>query len=149
MKHISAVVFALVVAASLTCSATNPLPPANSNSVAPQALLPGEGSPMPLCSPGNCPPPQIHALDLTAGEGSPMPLCSPGNCPPPQIHALDLTAGEGSPMPLCSPGHCPPSVATPRLTAGEGSPMPLCSPGHCPPSVMQSSSAKQAFMPVS
>ena len=65
-----------------------------------QAVLsPGEGSPMPLCPPGqNC----DGQLRQMAGEGSPMPLCPPGqNCD----GQLRQIAGEGSPMPLCPPGH--------------------------------------------
>ena len=54
------------------------------------AVALSEGSPMPLCQPGHCPPPSVR---LTASEGSPMPLCQPGHCPPPSFR---LTAREGS-----------------------------------------------------
>jgi hypothetical protein len=78
------------------------------------AISPGEGSPMPLCPPGqNC----TGQLRQIAGEGSPMPLCPPGqNC----SGMLRQIAGEGSPMPLCPPGqNCSGML---RQIAGEGSP---------------------------
>ena len=83
-------------------------------------VKPGEGSPMPLCPPGqNC----QGQLRQTAGEGSPMPLCPPGQNCQGQVRQI---AGEGSPMPLCPPGHnCGDNL---RQIAGEGSPMPLCKP---------------------
>jgi len=83
------------------------------------AIVPGEGSPMPLCRPGHCGG-QVRQI---AGEGSPMPLCRPGHCGDGTVRQI---AGEGSPMPLCRPGHCGGQVRE----IAEGSPTLFWQNGH-------------------
>jgi len=109
MKNILIATFASLMLATFAGAATNSLPAAMAapaihhqaassvkpcNGPAPctanqAALAPGEGSPMPVCQPGQ----QCNDdLRLTAGEGSPMPVCQPGQ----QCNDdLRLTAGEG------------------------------------------------------
>jgi hypothetical protein len=42
----------------------------------PSVILPGDGSPQPLCAPGrHC---NNDQFQLRAGDGSPQPLCAPG-----------------------------------------------------------------------
>ena len=45
---------------------------------------------------------KTEVASLRAGDGSPMPICSPGK--PCGNDNLQLRAGDGSPMPICSPG---------------------------------------------
>jgi hypothetical protein len=126
MRNILAVTFALAMFAGVACQATNPsqttsspaVAAANSSS-AQTALLPNEGSPIPTCQPGHCPPPGMQP-QLIANEGSPIPTCQPGHCPPPGMQP-QLIANEGSPIPTCQPGHCPPPGMQPQLIANEGS----------------------------
>ena len=134
MKNTLVVTLATMMSVGIACAGTNSLPTIN---VAPEgiahasssyslcagqdvcssnraAMSPGEGSPMPLCPPGqNC----TGQLRQIAGEGSPMPLCPPGqNC----TGQLRQIAGEGSPMPLCPPGqNCTGQL---RHLASDGSP---------------------------
>ena len=75
MRNILAVTFALVMFAGVACQATNPsqttsaaVVTANSSSTQ-TALLPSEGSPIPSCQPGHCPPPGMQP-QLMANEGS-------------------------------------------------------------------------------
>jgi hypothetical protein len=101
VKNALILTLAALLLAGVACAATNSVPPTNiAQAKVTQAppsnqnravLAPGEGSPLPLCPPGeNC----GDGLRLMAGEGSPLPLCPPGeNCG----DGLRLMAGEGSP----------------------------------------------------
>jgi hypothetical protein len=111
-----AVVRSQSIASSMHCTTQAPCTSVRAG------IAPGEGSPMPICQPGqNCGDPVMQI----AGEGSPMPICQPGqNCGDPVMQI----AGEGSPMPICQPGqNCGDPV---MQIAGEGSPMPICQPGQ-------------------
>jgi hypothetical protein len=95
MKNTLVVTLATMMSVGIACAGTKSLPTTNS---APERIA--QASPTySLCTSHEVCGPKLAAT--SPGEGSPMPLCPPGqNC----SGMLRQIAGEGSPMPLCPPG---------------------------------------------
>lgn len=63
----------------------------------PSVMVPGDGSPMPVCQPGK-PGCNNDQFQLRAGDGGRQPVCAPGeNC---NNDDFQLRAGDGSPPPV-------------------------------------------------
>ena len=110
MKNALILAICMLLFAGVVYAATNPLPTnlmtqptIASEGAGSITLIPGDGSPQPLCAPGrHCNDDQLQQV---AGDGSPQPVCAPGrHCNNDQLQQL---AGDGSPQPVCAPGrHC-------------------------------------------
>ena len=116
---LAAIVTALMLAGSLFADAAPILPSDNALTV----FTDGSFQSTPCATHGQC---DNSQLSLVPGDGSPMPVCQPGkDCNNDQFQ---LRAGDGSPMPVCQPGkNCNNDQF--QLRAGDGSPMPVCQPG--------------------
>jgi hypothetical protein len=96
MKNTLVVALATLMSVGIACAGTNSLPTRN---IAPARIAQASSS-YPLCAGDDvC---SANRPAISPGEGSPMPLCPPGNNCTGQLRQI---AGEGSPMPLCPPGN--------------------------------------------
>jgi hypothetical protein len=105
MKNILILFICMLLSASVLYAAS-PLPtnltaqPTIASEGAWSTLVPGDGSPQPVCAPGR--PCNNDQLQQLAGDGSPQPVCAPGR--PCNNDQLQQLAGDGSPQPVCAPG---------------------------------------------
>ena len=132
MRNITRYLLVVLLLSGLMCAATTSVRATSpqvsfANGPSQAQLRAGDGSPMPVCTPGKpCGNDQVR--QLRAGDGSPMPVCTPGKpCGNDQVR--QLRAGDGSPMPVCTPGKPCGNDQVRQLRAGDGSPMPVCTPG--------------------
>jgi hypothetical protein len=96
MKNTLVAALVTLMLVGIACAGTNSLPTTN---IAPERFAQAPSSHSLCAGQDGCSP---NRAAISPGEGSPMPLCPPGNnC----TGMLRQIAGEGSPMPLCPPGN--------------------------------------------